>query len=131
MKYYNKPDRLPYPFNLVAAILESEEQAWAIEWDGDHGAGLMLALATLSEREQAVIWMRCGRLMTYEAIGREFGLTRERMRQVNAKALRKLRHPDRLVAILEGYEAAKELLEVRFKDILEPAGGGGHDEERG
>lgn len=131
MKHYNKPDRLPYPFNLVAAILESEEQARAIEWDDDHDAGLMFALSTLSEREQRVIWLRYGHLMTHEAIGCEFGLTRERMRQVDVKALRKLRHPDRLAAILGGYEAAEAKLKAWFKDILEPVEGGGHDEERG
>jgi RNA polymerase primary sigma factor len=56
-------------------------------------------LETLSERERAVLAMRFGlddgRSRTLEEVGREFGVTRERIRQIEAKALRKLRHPSR------------------------------------
>jgi RNA polymerase primary sigma factor len=56
-------------------------------------------LGTLSERERAVLAMRFGlddgRSRTLEEVGREFGVTRERIRQIEAKALRKLRHPSR------------------------------------
>ncbi|MEQ1843780.1 MAG: RNA polymerase sigma factor RpoD, partial [Verrucomicrobiales bacterium] len=56
-------------------------------------------LGTLSERERAVLEMRFGldgsQGRTLEEVGREFGVTRERIRQIEAKALRKLRHPSR------------------------------------
>ncbi len=56
-------------------------------------------LSTLSEREREVLAMRYGladgRARTLEEVGREFGVTRERIRQIEAKALRKLRHPNR------------------------------------
>jgi len=56
-------------------------------------------LAALSEREARVLKMRFGlggkRPMTLEEVGREFGVTRERIRQIEAKALRKLKHPSR------------------------------------
>ncbi|HQY31569.1 MAG TPA: RNA polymerase sigma factor RpoD [Thermomicrobiales bacterium] len=56
-------------------------------------------LGTLSDRERAVLAMRFGlddgRSRTLEEVGREFGVTRERIRQIEAKALRKLRHPSR------------------------------------
>jgi RNA polymerase primary sigma factor len=56
-------------------------------------------LQTLSPRENRVLQMRFGledgRSHTLEEVGREFGVTRERIRQVEAKALRKLRHPSR------------------------------------
>jgi len=56
-------------------------------------------LGTLSDRERQVLAMRFGledgRARTLEEVGREFGVTRERIRQIEAKALRKLRHPSR------------------------------------
>ncbi|MDQ4130140.1 MAG: sigma-70 family RNA polymerase sigma factor [Actinomycetota bacterium] len=58
---------------------------------------LRAVLATLSEREQRVLELRFGlvgdRPRTLEEVGREFRLTRERIRQIEAKALAKLRHP--------------------------------------
>ncbi|MBN1263450.1 MAG: RNA polymerase sigma factor RpoD [Candidatus Pacebacteria bacterium] len=56
-------------------------------------------LQTLSDREARVLKMRFGlggsRPMTLEEVGQEFGVTRERIRQIEAKALRKLKHPSR------------------------------------
>ena len=56
-------------------------------------------LGTLSARERKVLQFRFGledgRSRTLEEVGREFGVTRERIRQIEAKALRKLRHPSR------------------------------------
>ncbi|MFQ6026755.1 MAG: RNA polymerase sigma factor RpoD [Dehalococcoidia bacterium] len=56
-------------------------------------------LDTLTERESRVLQLRFGledgRSRTLEEVGREFGVTRERIRQIEAKALRKLRHPTR------------------------------------
>lgn len=57
------------------------------------------ALATLTERERRVLALRFGiddgRARTLEEVGREMGVTRERIRQIEAKALRTLRHPSR------------------------------------
>tara|TARA_B100001750_G_C15028293_1_gene360506 strand:+ start:62 stop:535 length:474 start_codon:yes stop_codon:yes gene_type:complete len=56
-------------------------------------------LYTLSEREARVLSLRFGledgRQRTLEEVGHDFGVTRERIRQIEAKALRKLRHPSR------------------------------------
>jgi len=59
----------------------------------------MEVLETLTIREQKVLKLRFGledgRQRTLEEVGREFNVTRERIRQIEAKALRKLRHPSR------------------------------------
>jgi len=55
--------------------------------------------STLTDRESRVLKLRFGingsKPMTLEEVGREFGVTRERIRQIEAKALRKLKHPSR------------------------------------
>lgn len=60
---------------------------------------LMEVLETLTDREQKVLRLRFGlddgRPRTLEEVGKEFNVTRERIRQIEAKALRKLRHPSR------------------------------------
>ena len=60
---------------------------------------LMDVLSTLTEREQKVlrleIWLRTRKTEDLEEVGRQFNVTRERIRQIEAKALRKLRHPSR------------------------------------
>ena len=60
---------------------------------------LMEVLLTLTEREQKVLRLRFGlddgRPRTLEEVGKQFNVTRERIRQIEAKALRKLRHPSR------------------------------------
>ena len=59
----------------------------------------MLFRSTLTQREQKVIRLRYGiddgRQRTLEEVGKEFNVTRERIRQIEAKALRKMRHPSR------------------------------------
>ena len=60
---------------------------------------LLSVLNSLTPREEKVLRLRYGvddgRPRTLEEVGREFNVTRERIRQIEAKALRKLRHPSR------------------------------------
>jgi RNA polymerase primary sigma factor len=62
-------------------------------------AQLNTVLSELSDRERRVLLLRFGledgRARTLEEVGKEFNVTRERIRQIEAKALRKLRHPSR------------------------------------
>ena len=78
-------DNAPIPADAAAFTLLREQ--------------LMAVLETLSEREQKVLRLRFGlddgRARTLEEVGKEFQVTRERIRQIEAKALRKLRHPSR------------------------------------
>ena len=78
-------DNVPVPSDAAAFSLLKEQ--------------LTEVLGTLTEREQKVLKLRFGledgRARTLEEVGREFNVTRERIRQIEAKALRKLRHPSR------------------------------------
>jgi hypothetical protein len=79
-----------YPLNLAKAIFDSEEEAREV-----YIQGIYNVLATLTEREQWVLTSRFQRKLTLEQCGKEYGITRERIRQIEAKAIRKLRHPTR------------------------------------
>ncbi|HNI36246.1 MAG TPA: sigma-70 family RNA polymerase sigma factor, partial [Microthrixaceae bacterium] len=63
------------------------------------GQALVEALGELNERERQVVRLRFGledgQAKTLEEVGREFGVTRERIRQIESKTLAKLRHPHR------------------------------------
>ena len=78
-------DNVPAPADAAAFTLLKEQ--------------LTEVLGTLTEREQKVLRLRFGlddgRARTLEEVGKEFNVTRERIRQIEAKALRKLRHPSR------------------------------------
>lgn len=69
---------------------------------------LLQVIETLTPREQKVIRLRYGlddgHARTLEEVGKEFNVTRERIRQIEAKALRKLRHPNRANKIKDFYE---------------------------
>lgn len=76
--------------------------------ESDLSEKIEVVLGTLSEREQKVLRMRFGISTgfdhTLEEVGRELGVTRERVRQIEAKAIKKLRHPKRSKALLSFVE---------------------------
>jgi RNA polymerase primary sigma factor len=82
------------PADLVASTLMREQ--------------LRELLGTLSEKERAVVDLRFGLTggdpKTLDEIGHEFGLTRERIRQIESKTLAKLRHPSRAAALRDFLE---------------------------
>ena len=93
----NKIKELEYPFNLIYAVFEDDAEGIIENADtiSDFNGSVEYVLHTLSERERTVLKYRFVDLMTYEEVGKLYNITRERIRQVEAKALRKLRHPNR------------------------------------
>ena len=85
-------DKIPTPMELASQHLLKSQIGEALD--------------KLSDRERKIILLRFGlndgRFRTLEEVGREFGITRERIRQIEAKALRKLRHPS-YSRTLQGY----------------------------
>ena len=91
-----------YPENLLAQVFVN-----GLPTDLPDDVALVLEYIiqkTLTEREGRVLDMRYKRYMTMAAIGEEYGLRAERIRQIEAKAVRKLRHPSRSRYILMGME---------------------------
>ena len=82
---FSQDDNVPVPAEAAAFTLLKEQ--------------LSEVLGTLTDRERKVLELRFGlddgRARTLEEVGKEFNVTRERIRQIEAKALRKLRHPSR------------------------------------
>lgn len=80
-----RDDNIPTPAEAASDMMRDEQ--------------IREVIATLTEREQRVLKLRFGmvdgRCRTLEEVGKEFGVTRERIRQIEAKALRKLKHPSR------------------------------------
>ena len=93
---------LEYPFNLLWAVTEDEEIIENADMITDLCGSVEYVLYTLTERERNVIKCRFVDAMTFENTARIFGVTKERIRQVEAKALRKLRHPSRLKYLTKG-----------------------------
>ncbi len=80
-------------------------------------------LRSLTEQEKEVLILRFGLLdgveRTLEEIGQRFKVTRERIRQIEAKALRKMRHPTRLRALMELREGGESLNGPGFEDFTQ------------
>jgi RNA polymerase primary sigma factor len=114
------------PISLQAPVGDSEDTSFgdfiedkAAENPADQAAIVLLkdkikdVLDTLTERERAVLEQRFGLVdgysRTLEEVGRQFKVTRERIRQIEAKALRKMRHPTR-IRQLEGFLEPQDVL---------------------
>lgn len=77
-----------YPWNLACVVMGAKEKVYNV-----YVPAFEQSVSQLTDREQKVLEMRFVHDLTYEQCGYRFGVTRERIRQVEAKALRKLRNP--------------------------------------
>lgn len=91
-----------YPYNLLAAIFEDKPEEMPTELTTDHRAGLDYALSTLEHREQEVLRLRFREKKGRPSIGKEFDIGQERVRQIENKAVKRMRYPQRLNFIKYG-----------------------------
>ena len=99
-------EKTPYPENLLTDIgleLVFGKPEYT-PLNDDQMAGLAHVLTTIREREQEMIRLRYEEKKTLQEIGDQYELSRERVRQIIAKGVRKLRHPSRTVYIRDGFD---------------------------
>lgn len=114
-----------YPWNLAAAVgnIPEEECFRLFEI---YVPGVLKSLGDLTEREQKILEMRFKHYMTLEECGKVYHVTRDRIRQIEARALRKLRHPQhwktwKLDTMDKAFEIAKERDALKLKlTLMEP-----------
>lgn len=98
-----------YPDNLILAVFgELKEYS---------KSGLENALSTLTEREEEVLRYRFEQGLSLMEVGKIYDITRERIRQIEAKALRKLRHPARADMLLMVSKQSFVELEQKYKKL--------------
>lgn len=104
---FNEKD-YTYPENLVAVVLGKESVTMV---NDDIVKGLEYILSKITTRERYVLEYRYKEGYTLEEIGAKLEVSRERVRQIEMRAIRRLRHPNAVVYIKEGYSiASKEVL---------------------
>ena len=115
-----RPQELPWPENLMTEIglsLVFPDTSLYHELNNDQLAGLIQVIATLKENEQNVLRLRFKEHKTLQETADVFGLSKERICQILRKAVRKLKHPTRLVFYRDGYQATLDKQEKQKKDI--------------
>lgn len=115
-QYIGTSYEAPWPYNLLDAIVrpswsyghreDDEDNYWKDIISEDQMRGLETAMEMLSPRETEALLLYFREGLNLEEIGQRFGVTRERARQVIAKATRKLRHPTRSRLITLGVQGA-------------------------
>jgi len=119
-------------YSQVVALLPNEQQSYLpdfSELEQEQTKGLVsTALSTLTNREREVIRMRFEDELTYDECAKRFDVTRERIRQIESKAMRKLRHPARIGMFVDALDV-DEQERAKYKrataEYLEKVGAGG------
>ena len=111
-----------FPWNLALDVLLPFGADTAERWrtlSEVYAPGVMEALESLSDRERKVIVRRYRDGDTLEQIGKDFGVVRERIRQIEAKARRKLRHPARQGLFMAVTRAQYQELKQDYWELLD------------
>ena len=114
---FNPPSHNTHSESYRNAESEARERIYGV-----YIPALLKSLEDLTEREQKVLYMRHNNHMTLEQVGKELGVTRDRIRQIEAKAIRKLRSPRHYKhwmfdTVEKGWEIAKERDALKLENI--------------
>lgn len=112
---------LEYPYNLVDDVLNASFNTLEPinPLPDDFIGSVAYVVCTLNEQEQHVVSFRYEQRMTYKAIGEEMNLSVERVRQIVSKALRKMRHPNRMRYLRYGVSGVqKAVADKAAKDAM-------------
>lgn len=110
-----------YPYNIACAIAQSGQDMEArlnAAWDV-YMPGLIEAIESCSEREQRILELRFKNVMSLDEVGERFSVTRERIRQIEAKALRRLRAKKGMWSIAERQERAERAFKSELEALTE------------
>ena len=113
-------EKIAYPENLVTDIglnLVFDDGVYQ-ELTADQIDGLDHALSTILPREKDIILLRYQEQKTLQEIGDQYGVTKERIRQIVNKALRKLQHQSRIVLIKSGYKDGELKLKIECAEEI-------------
>lgn len=122
IKSHGKVQGFEYPFDFIDALF-GDDATINITYIEEHfDENVVELLKTITEREARIIKARFIDGYTLEAVGMQEGVTRDRIRQIEQKALRKLRHPSRLAIMRYGKENLKlqddiDKLNIELKEI--------------
>lgn len=113
----------PWPYNLLDDIVcpyannreRAEDEYWNETLNASQEEGLRMVLDGLSERERECVYYYYRDGLTLEGVGEKYGVSRERIRQLLAKAVRKMRHPARRRLIDYGPDMIAEESEYKKK----------------
>lgn len=110
--YDYKPE---FPYNLLEAVTQAD---WLEPLTDDQTDGLEYVFnILLSERERKCVELYFDKDLTYEKVAKQLNVTRERIRQIIARALRKIRNPSWFKYIKYGLKGAKVLVEIRKEEL--------------
>jgi RNA polymerase sigma factor (sigma-70 family) len=96
IKNHNKVKNFDYPMDFIDALFGEDDTIDIAYIETHFDENIKEVLQTITEREARIVTKRLIEGFTLESVGRQEGVTRDRIRQIEAKALRKLRHPSRL-----------------------------------
>ena len=113
----------PWPYNLLDDVVcpyvnnreRAEDEYWNETLNASQEEGLRMVLDGLSERERECVYYYYKDGLTLEGVGEKYGVSRERIRQLLAKAVRKMRHPARRRLIDYGPDMVAEESEYKKK----------------